>query len=112
MEVFVFPTEGPDASQQSQDEVYCYEFANSSTGTDPFQLAEKAETDEQLAAAEMQAAEATGTGAGARGAAAGALVGEIVDDDASEGAKYGAAAGAVRGTSAGQKSALCGRGAG
>ncbi len=101
MEVFVFPTEGQDASQQSQDEVTCYEFANANTGTDPFQLADKAETDEQLAAAEAQAAAATGQGAGARGAvrgaAAGAVIGEIVDDDASQGAKYGAAAGAVRG---------------
>ena len=32
MDVFVFPTEGQDASQQSQDEMTCYQFATSSTG--------------------------------------------------------------------------------
>ena len=68
MEVFVFPTAGQDASQQSQDEAACYEFANANTGADPFQLAKQADTNEQLAEAEMAAAEATGT---VRGAAAG-----------------------------------------
>lgn len=101
MEVFVFPTEGQDASKQSQDEAACYEFANANTGTDPFRLAKQQDTNEQLAEAEAAAASSTGAGAGARGAvrgaAAGAVIGEIVDDDASEGAKYGAAAGAIRG---------------
>jgi hypothetical protein len=101
MDVFVFPTEGQDAGQQSQDEAACYEFANANTGSDPFQLAKQEDTNEQLAEAEKAAAQSTGQGAGARGAvrgaAAGALIGEIVDDDASEGAKYGAAAGAIRG---------------
>jgi hypothetical protein len=98
MDVFVFPTEGQDASQQSQDEATCYEFANANTGTDPFHLAKQEESNQQLAEAEAAAASSTGAGAGARGAvrgaAAGAVIGEIVDDDASEGAKYGAAAGA------------------
>lgn len=101
MDVFVFPTEGQDASQQSQDEATCYEFANANTGTDPFHLAKQEESNQQLAEAEAAAASSTGAGAGARGAvrgaAAGAVIGEIVDDDASEGAKYGAAAGAIRG---------------
>jgi len=101
MEVFVFPTEGQDSGQQSKDEASCYDWATTNTGSDPFDLAEQAESDEELAAAEMQAAESTGQGAGARGAvrgaAAGAIVGEIVDDDASEGAKIGAAAGVIRG---------------
>ena len=101
MEVYVFPTEGQDASQQSQDEAACYEFAVTNVGTDPFDLEKQREVDEAQAETEMQAAEQTGQGAGARGAvrgaAAGAIIGEIVDDDASQGAAYGAAAGAIRG---------------
>ena len=94
MEVFVFPTEGQDVSQQSQDEAACYEFANANTGTDPFQLSKQQGTNEQLAEAEMAAAEATGQGAGARGAvkgaAAGALIGEVTGGDAGESAAIGA----------------------
>jgi hypothetical protein len=101
MDVYVFPTEGQDSGQQSKDEASCYDWATTNTGSDPFDLAEQAESDEELAAAEMQAAESTGQGAGARGAvrgaAAGAIVGEIVDDDASDGAKIGATAGVIRG---------------
>ncbi len=101
MDVFAFPTEGQDASQQSQDEVACYEFATANTGSDPFQLAKQEDTNEQLAAADMEAAEATGKGAGARGAlrgaAAGAVIGEVTGGDAGESAAIGAAAVAVRG---------------
>ena len=101
LDVFAFPTKGQDASQQSQDEAACYEYANASTGTDPFDLAKQEESNEQLAAAEMEAAEATGQGAGARGAvrgaAAGALIGEVTGGDAGESAAIGAAAVAVRG---------------
>jgi len=101
MDVFVFPAEGQDSSQQSKDEAACYEWAVGNTGSDPFQLAKKSEADEQQAQAEQQAAQQAVKGSGARsavrGAAAGALIGEIANDDASEGAAWGAAAGAVRG---------------
>ena len=101
MEVFVFPAEGQDTSQQSKDEAACYEWAAGNTGTDPFELADKKAADDQQAQAEQQAAQQAGTGSGARGAvrgaAAGALIGEIANDDASEGAAWGAAAGVVRG---------------
>ena len=101
MEVYVFPTEGQDASQQSKDEASCFEWAVDNTGSDPFSLDKEAEANEELAAAEMEAAEATGQGAGARGAlrgaAAGAIITEVTGGDASEGAAYGAAAGVVRG---------------
>ncbi len=100
MDVFAFPTEGQDASQQSQDEFTCYEFATASTGSDPFQLAKQEDANEQLAQAEMAAAESTGQGAGARGAlrgaAAGAVIGEVTGGDAGESAAIGAAAVAVR----------------
>ena len=107
MDVFVFPKEGQDASQQSKDEVECYEWAVGNAGVDPFDLSKQKEADQQQAQAEQQAAKQTGQGAGARGAvrgaAAGALIGEIANDDASEGAAWGAAAGAIRGRRMGRE---------
>jgi len=107
MDVFIFPSEGQDASQQSKDEAACYEWAVTNTGSDPFDLAKQADADEQQAQVEQQAAAQTGQGSGARGAvrgaAAGALIGEIANDDASEGAAWGAAAGVVRGRRQGRQ---------
>jgi hypothetical protein len=107
MDVFVFPTEGQDSSQQSKDEAACYEWAVGNAGADPFDLSKQKEADQQQAEAEQQAAKQTGQGAGARGAvrgaAAGALIGEIANDDASEGAAWGAAAGAIRGRRTGRE---------
>jgi hypothetical protein len=107
MDVFIFPSEGQDSSQQSKDEATCYEWAVGNTGSDPFDLAKQADADEQQAQAEQQAAAQTGQGSGARGAvrgaAAGALIGEIANDDASEGAAWGAAAGVVRGRRQGRQ---------
>lgn len=101
IEVFVFPGEGQDATQQSKDEVECYNWATSNTGSDPFELTKLAAAQETDAANAQKSAEQVGTGAGAkgavRGAAAGALIGEIANDDASKGAAYGAAAGAIAG---------------
>jgi hypothetical protein len=101
MEVYVFPTTGQDAGQQSTDEASCYDWAADNTGNDPFDLAKEAESDEELAAAEMQAAESTGQGSGGRsalrGAAAGAIIADVSGGDTSEGAAIGAAAGVVRG---------------
>ena len=101
LDVYVFPKDGQDSSQQSEDEASCYDWAAKDTGTDPFDLGKKAETDEKQSEAEQQAAATAGQGAGAhgavRGAAAGAIVGEIASDDASEGAAIGAAAGMIRG---------------
>ena len=99
IEVYVFPTEGQDASQQSKDEAECYQWAVQNTGVDPFDLAKQAEQQQQQAAATQQEIAQAGQGAGARGAvggaAAGALIGEIASDDAGRGAAYGAAAGAI-----------------
>jgi hypothetical protein len=101
MEVYVFPTEGQDAGQQSMDEATCYDWAAANTGNDPFNLAKESESNEELAAAEMEAADSAGQGSGARtavrGAAAGALVAEVSGGDTSEGAAIGAAAGVIRG---------------
>ena len=101
MEVYVFPNSGQEASQQSQDEAACYDFAVTNVGTDPFELQKQSEAQAQQTEQALAAAEQAGQGAGvkgaARGAAAGAIIGEIADDDASQGAAYGAAAGAIRG---------------
>jgi len=101
MDVFVFPSEGQDAAQQSKDEASCYEWAVGNTRTDPFELEKQKQADEEMARQEAEAANQSTRGAGAqtavRGAAAGALIGEIANDDAGKGAAWGAAAGAVRG---------------
>ena len=101
LEVYVFPSDGQDSSQQAKDESECYNWAVSNSGTDPFQLSKEASAQQQQAAQAQQQASQTGqneAGRGLlRGAAAGALIGEIADDDAGKGAAYGAAIGAVRG---------------
>jgi hypothetical protein len=101
MEVYVFPTEGQQADQQSKDEASCYEWAANNTDKDPFELQKQSVAQAEQTEKEKAAAEQVGQGAGARGAlrgaAAGALIGEIANDDASEGAAWGAAAGAIRG---------------
>jgi hypothetical protein len=107
MEIYVFPKAGQDSAQQSMDEAACYEWAVENTGSDPFTLAEQAQTDTQQAQQEQQAAAQEGRGSAARGAvrgaAAGALIGEIASDDAGEGAAWGAAAGVVRGRRKGNR---------
>jgi len=107
MEIYVFPAKGQEASQQSQDEAACYDWAVQNAGFDPFAVDKQKQANQQQAQAEQQAAQQAGQGSGARGAvrgaAAGALIGEIANDDASEGAAWGAAAGAVRGRRQGQQ---------
>jgi hypothetical protein len=101
LEVFVFPADGQAADQQSKDEVECYSWATSNTGSDPFDLQKQ---DEAVAAqAEQQVAQtaAATQGSGAKtavkGAAAGALIGEVTGGDAGDSAAIGAAAGVVAG---------------
>lgn len=97
--VYVFPASGQEASQQSQDEAACYEWAVGNTGADPFEAQKKAQQAAQQAEQQSQQAKQATQGAGAKGAlggaAMGALIGEIADDDASKGAAYGAAAGGI-----------------
>jgi len=106
MDVYVFPAQGQDSSQQSKDEAECYQWAVGNTGSDPFDLAKQEQANQQQAQAEMQAAQQTGQGAGmqgaARGAVAGAVIGEIASDDAGKGAAWGAAIGASRSRRRGQ----------
>jgi hypothetical protein len=99
MNVYVFPTTGQAAEQQSADEAACYDWAVQNTGSDPFALQKQAQQSQQQAdQAEQQIAQ-SGKGAGAvgavGGAAAGALIGEIAGHSASAAAGWGALAGAV-----------------
>jgi uncharacterized protein YcfJ len=102
MNIYAFPTKGQDASQQSQDEAACYQYAVQQTGVDPFQLQQQAAAQQQQAAAAQQQAAQAGQGAVAggvvKGAAVGALVGSVAHGASSgEGAAYGAAAGLLMG---------------
>jgi hypothetical protein len=105
--VYVFPTQGQDAAQQSKDEAECYTWAADTTKSDPFNLAKKVQQAEEAAAAKDEAvAEATagaGAGAAVKGAAVGALIGEIASNDAGEGAAWGAAAGLIGGRRAARR---------
>lgn len=99
LDVFVFPTDGQAADQQSKDEAECYSWATSNTGTDPFDLQKQSEQQAQQTEQQVAQAQAATQGAGAKGAvkgaAAGALIGEVTGGDAGESAAIGAAAGAV-----------------
>jgi len=101
MNVYVFPTQGQAAEQQSKDEMDCYNWAVQNTGTDPFQLSKQAQQQQQQTDAARQQAQGVGAGSGAAGAvggaAAGALIGEIASDDPGKGAAYGAAVGLIAG---------------
>jgi hypothetical protein len=99
MNIYVFPTEGQTAQQQSTDEAACYDWAVQNTGSDPFALQKQAQQAQQQADQTQQQIAQSGKGAGAvgavGGAAAGALIGEIAGHSASAAAGWGALAGAV-----------------
>jgi len=112
LNVYVFPSKGQAADQQSQDESACYQWAVQNSGVDPFELQKQQQQQQQQAEQQQQQIASAGRGAGVKGAvggaAAGALIGEIADDDAGKGAAYGAAAGAIisrRGAKRAQKEA-------
>ena len=69
--VYVFPSNGQDAAQQSKDEGECYSWAVTNTGTDPFELQKQAQASQQQAQQQAQQANAGAQGAGARGAVKG-----------------------------------------
>lgn len=104
--VYVFPTEGQDANQQSMDEAACYGWAVENTGNDPFDLAKQAQQQQQQAEAAMQQAGQVGKGSGAMGAvggaAGGALIGAIAGDTG-KGAAIGAGVGLIGGRARGRQ---------
>jgi Glycine-zipper domain len=93
--VAVFPAKNQTATQQSQDEGYCYSWAKTNSGIDPMA------PPPQVTAQQADPA-AAGQGAGARGAvkgaAAGAAIGAIAGD-AGKGAAIGATTGVIAGGS-------------
>ena len=99
MNVYVFPTKGQTAQQQSTDEASCYNWAVQNTGNDPFALQKQSQQAQKQADQAQQQIAQSGKGAGAvgavGGAAAGALIGEIAGHSASAAAGWGALAGAV-----------------
>jgi hypothetical protein len=99
MNVYVFPTEGQPAEQQSKEEAECYQWAVQNTGVDPFDLQKQAQQQQQQADQAQAEIDQAGQGAGVKGAvggaAVGAIIGEIASDDAGKGAAYGAAGGAI-----------------
>ncbi len=99
LEVFVFPTEGQAADQQSKDEAECYSWAANNTQSDPFQLQKDNEATQEQAEQQVAQTQSATQGAGAkgavRGAAAGALIGEVTGGDAGDSAAIGAATVAV-----------------
>jgi len=106
MSVYVFPTTGQTAAQQSQDEAECYNWAVQNTGTDPFQLQKQAQAQQQQAASAQAQASKSAQGSGLRGAAGGAAAGALfgaIGGDAGKGAAIGAASGAVAGRVRGRR---------
>ena len=99
MDVYVFPSEGQVATQQSKDEADCYNWAVQNTGNDPFSLMKQADQQAAQTQQQKQQAAQVGRGSGARGAvggaAAGALIGEIASNDPGKGAAWGAAIGGI-----------------
>ena len=105
IDVYVFPTQGQDAQQQSIDEAACYDWAVQNTGSDPFALQKQAQQQQQQAQQAQKQAQQVGAGAGVRGAAGGAATGALIGaiaGDTGKGAAYGAAAGLLAGRSAGR----------
>lgn len=101
LQVYVFPSNGQPASQQSKDEGACYQWAVKETGSDPFDLQKHESAVAQQEKEKTQEIEAAGAGAGAKGglggAAAGALIGEVSHGDVGESAAIGAAVGVIAG---------------
>ena len=94
LNVYVFPQQGQNASQQSKDESECYSWAVKNTGSDPFQLQKQAQAQAQAQAQNANTTSGSAVRGAAGGAAAGALIGGIAGD-AGKGAAIGAASGAV-----------------
>ena len=104
MNVFVFPTEGQDSSQQSMDEADCYSWAVQNTGVDPFELAREAEAVQQQGQAAQNQAMQSSQGSVAAGAVGGAMVGALIGGVARgtprRGLRVGATVGAIAGSGA------------
>jgi len=90
--VYVFPTKGQSASQQTLDENGCFNWAKAQSGFDPFSLQASQPAPPPP---NPQAAAAAGQGSAVKGTAAGAAIGGIAGD-AGKGAAIGATVGLVQ----------------
>jgi Glycine zipper len=98
LEVYAFPGSGQNASQQSQDESDCYNWAEQNTGIDPFNVSKQAAQLQQQASQQQQQAQNATAGAGVKGAVGGAAGGAAlgaIAGDAGKGAAIGAGVGAI-----------------
>lgn len=86
--MYVYPTKGQTAAQQSAAESECYTSAQQKTGVNPMSA--------QQQTVQVQQAQGGTLQGGARGAAAGAAIGAIAGD-AGQGAAIGAVAGGLLG---------------
>ena len=104
LNIYVFPSAGQAADQQSKDEAECYQWAVNNTGSDPFAVEKQQAADAAQTEAAAQQASQVATGSGARGtvrgAAGGALIGAIAGDTG-KGAAIGAAVGLLGGRARG-----------
>lgn len=106
MNVYVFPAKGQTSTQQSEDEIACYNFAVQNTGTDPFTLQKQSQQAKQQSDQATKQAQQVDKGSGAKGAvvgaAGGALVGAIAGDTG-KGAAIGAGVGLIAGRRKGKQ---------
>lgn len=70
--VYVFPSTGQSATQQSKDESACCNWAVQNTGTDPLQVANQEAQQQQQTAQQMQQAQDAGKGTAVKGTVGGA----------------------------------------
>lgn len=100
VQVYVFPSAGQAADQQSKDEAECYKWAVNTSGSDPFAVKNQQAADAAKTEAAQQQASQTAKGSGTKGllagAAGGALIGAIAGD-AGKGAAIGAGVGLIGG---------------
>ena len=97
LKAYAFPGAGQVASQQSQDETECYNWAVQETSIDPFHLANQAAEQQQQAAQRQKEAQQSMSGSVLKGAVGGAAGGAIIGaiaGNAGKGAAIGAGVGA------------------
>jgi hypothetical protein len=98
LKVYAFPGAGQTATQQSQDETECYNWAVNETGKDPFHIANEAAQAQQQATQQQQQAQQSTSGSAVKGAVGGAAGGAIIGaiaGNAGKGAAIGAGVGAI-----------------
>ena len=106
MNVYAFPAKGQSPTQQSTDEMDCYNFAVQNTGTDPFTLQKQSEQQKKQTSDATKEAQKADKGAGATGAVAGAAGGALIGaiaGDAGKGAAIGAGVGLLAGRKKGRQ---------